>query len=188
MSLKIITAPVAEPITTAEAKAHLHVTGSDDDTYIAALIVSAREGAEHLTGRALMTQTLELALDEFERTIKLPRPPLATITSVKYLDQSGVLQTMAEASYLLDSHSEPAALLPAYGASWPAVRCQKNTVLVRYQAGYASAALVPQMIKSWMLLRIGMLYENRESVVAGAPIAEIPHVDRLLDPYRFWGF
>jgi uncharacterized phiE125 gp8 family phage protein len=186
MSLKIIAAPTTEPITTAEAKAHLHVNGSDDDAYIAALIVSAREGAEHLTGRALMTQTLELAIDGFDGAIKLPRPPLATITSVKYLDQSGVLQTMAEASYLLDSHSEPAVLEPAYDTQWPATRCQKNAVLVRYQAGYASAALVPQMIKSWMLLRIGMLYENREAVAVGAPIVEVPHIDRLLDPYRFW--
>jgi uncharacterized phiE125 gp8 family phage protein len=187
MSLKLITAPVAEPITLAEAKAHLRVDGLDDDAYITALIVSAREGAEHITGRALMPQTLELALDSFAERIKLPKPPFVAIVSVKYLDESGILQTIAAEDYLLDEHSEPAALMPAYDTCWPTTRCQANAVLIRYQAGYADAASVPQMIKNWMLLRIGMLYERRESVIAGASIAEVPYVDRLLDPYRIWG-
>lgn len=187
MSLKLITAPIAEPITLAEAKAHLRVTGSDDDAYITALIVAARQGAEHITGRALMAQTWELALNGFSDVIRLPNPPLTSIASVKYLDESGALITMDASSYLLDDHSEPARLLPAYGTSWPATRDQANAVLIRYVAGYASAAIVPQEIKNWMLLRIGMLYENRESVVPGISIAELPFVDRLLDAYRSWG-
>lgn len=187
MSLKLITAPIAEPITLDDAKAHLRVTGSDDDAYITALIVAARQGAEHVTGRTLMAQTLELALDGFDDVIKLPRPPLTSITSVKYLDESGSLTTMDAIAYLLDDHSEQARLLPAYGTSWPATRTQANAVLIRYVAGYASAATVPQEIKNWMLLRIGMLYENRESVVPGISIAELPFVDRLLDASRLWG-
>lgn len=187
MSLKLITAPVAEPITLTEAKAHLRITGADDDTYITSLIVAARQGAEHITGRTLMAQTWELALDWFEDAIRLPRPPLTSITSVKYLDDAGALQTMSASAYLLDDHSEPARLLPAYDTSWPATRTQANAVLIRYVAGYASAATVPQEIKNWMLLRIGMLYGSRESVVIGVPIAELPFVDRLLDAYRSWG-
>jgi hypothetical protein len=38
-----------------------------------------------------------------------------------------------------------------------------------------------------MLLRIGSMYEQRESVIAGAPIAEVPFVDRLLDRWKVWG-
>lgn len=186
MSLKLITAPTAEPVTLAEAKAHLRVDGTDDDAYITALIGAARQGAEHITGRALMAQTWELALDAFEADISLPRPPLASIASVKYLNDAGVLTPLDASAYLLDDHSEPARLLPAYGTTWPATRGQANAVLIRYVAGYASAATVPQEIKSWMLLHIGMLYENRESVVAGVSIAELPFVDRLLDAYRFW--
>lgn len=186
MSLKLITAPESEPITLAEAKAHLRVSGSDDDALISALIVAARQGAEHITGRALMPQTWELALDEFGEVIELPRPPFSAMSSVKYIDADGALQTMAEAAYLLDTHSEPARLMPAYGESWPSTRDQANAVLIRYQAGYAGAATVPQEIKSWMLLRVGMLYENRESVAAGVTLAEVPFVDRLLDAYRTW--
>jgi hypothetical protein len=232
MALKLITAPIAEPLTLAEAKAHLRVDESDDDALIEALIVAARQGAEHITQRALMPQTWELALDQFESEIRLPKAPLASVIGVKYVESSfpytitaqGAVApndadgsdgdcywrtdtddifvksvgtwgsavrklriTLADTEYQLDLHSEPARLAPAYATRWPAVRCQPNAVLVRYTAGYVDAAAVPQEIKSWMLLRIGMLYENRESVVAGVSVTELPYVDCLLDAYRVWG-
>ena len=53
MAYKVITAVATEPVTSTEAKAHVRVIGTTDDTLIAALISSAREFAEHYTGRAL---------------------------------------------------------------------------------------------------------------------------------------
>jgi uncharacterized phiE125 gp8 family phage protein len=186
MASKLITAPATEPVTVAEAKAHLRVDSADDDALITALIVAARQGAEHITGRALMPQTWELALDGFKDVIGLQKAPLTSITSIKYLDTAGALQTMSASDYLLDSHSEPARVMPAYGTSWPSTRDQANAVLIRFIAGYADAATVPQEIKQWMLLRIGMLYENRESVATGVTLTELPFVDRLLDAYKVW--
>lgn len=186
MPSKLITAPTAEPITLAEAKAHLRVDSTDEDALITALIVAARQGAETATGRALLPQTWELALDEFATEVRLSRAPVSAVDSVKYVDTDGVLQVLDPAAYLLDSHSEPARLTAQFGASWPATRSQANAVLIRYVAGYANAAAVPQEIKQWMLLRIGMLYENRESVAAGVSLAEMPFVDCLLDAYRIW--
>jgi uncharacterized phiE125 gp8 family phage protein len=196
MSLKLIAAPTTEPIDIDTAKAHLRVDTTDDDALITALIVAAREGAEQITGRALILQTWELALDGFwdreavhgrhAYRITLPKPPLVSIASVKYLDESGVLQTMAESDYLLDDHSEPARLMPAYGTCWPVTRCQANSVLIRYEAGYADADSVPQQIKSWMLLQIGAMYENRENVAALTNLVQMPFADRLLDASRIW--
>jgi uncharacterized phiE125 gp8 family phage protein len=185
MSPKLITAPTEEPIALDEAKLHLRADSADDDTLIEALIVAAREGAEHITGRALMPQTWEMALDGFQDVICLPKSPLMSIVSIKYADPSGDVQTLADGAWWLDSYSEPAKLSPAYGASWPATRCQSNAVLIRFQAGYANAESVPQAIKQWMLLQIGAMYENRESV-GQASLAQLPFADRLLDPYRVW--
>ncbi len=182
MSIKVITSPATEPVTIDEAKLHLRVDGTDENALITSLIKAARQGAEHLTGRALMSQTLELALDCFPGVIKLPRPPFVSVTSVKYVDLAGDEQTLAD--YQLDGYSEPARLAPAYGQAWPSTRCQPNAVLIRYQAGYANAAAVPDEIKSWVLLRIGMLYANRESVATGVSVSTVPYVDRLLDAYR----
>lgn len=192
MSLKLITAPAIEPITRQEAKLHCRIIADvadvsphPEDTLVDGLIAAARQEAEHLTGRALITQTWELALDQFDDSIKLPKPPLASVASVKYLDSAGILQTLPNTGYLLDDHSEPARLLPAYGTSWPATRIQPNAVLIRYDAGYGLAANVPQAIKQWMLLQIGAMFENRESTVQGN-VTSLQFADGLLDPFRIW--
>jgi len=68
MSLTIVTPPAEEPVTLTEAKNHLRVDLSDDDSLISALIVAAREHAEAITRRAFITQTLKLSLDAFPAT------------------------------------------------------------------------------------------------------------------------
>ena len=61
---------------------------------------------------------------------------------------------------------------------------EAGAIAVNYTAGYGAAGVsVPQGIISWMLLRIGMLYEHREQVADGQ-LTPLPHVDGLLDPYR----
>lgn len=187
MALKLITPPASEPVSLVEAKAHLRVVGADDDALITSLISAARQSAESMTGRALMPQTWELALDEFGDEIRLPMPPLVSVTSVQYTDADGATQTLAISGYHVDDYSAPARLLPAYGTSWPATRAQANAIRIQYQAGYANSAAVPHEVKQWMLLRIGMLYENREETNVGNIVTEFKHVDRLLDPYRIWG-
>jgi uncharacterized phiE125 gp8 family phage protein len=201
MSLKLITAPEEEPLTLADAKAHLRVESTDDDTLISSLIMSAREAVEGHTQRSLMLQTWELALPAFPTAcradaslylfaIQIPKSPLSSITSVKYVDEAGVLQTMDEDDYQLDDHSEPPQLVPAYGTVWPSTRAQPNAVLIRYVAGYPEAENVPAQIKSWMKLRIGTLYENRESIVNGTISQDLASgfVDRMLDAYKIWGY
>ena len=58
--LKLITAPAEEPVSLTEAKTHLRVDTSADDTYIARLITSARAHVEEaILHRPLITQTWE---------------------------------------------------------------------------------------------------------------------------------
>jgi uncharacterized phiE125 gp8 family phage protein len=178
MPAKLITAPAVEPVTLAEAKAHLYVTHSDDDALIGSLIAAAREDVEHWLQRALVEQTWELALAAFPYSppvIKLPMAPLSSITSIKYLDSDGVEQTLAATDYTADTSAEPGAVVPAYGLAWPATRAERNAVRVRYVAGYgADATIVPASIKAFIKMRVGALYENRESFVAGQPIHAAP--------------
>lgn len=191
MPAKLITAPSVEPISLTDAKAHLYVFHNDDDALIGALVVAARADAERRLGRALINQTWELSLDAFPDEIELPYPPLVSVTSIKYLDSNGVDQVLDPSQYLVDADSAPGAVVPAYGASWPPIRAQRNTVRARYVAGYgADGTSVPAPIKQWILLRIGALYENRESSVSGQAIQDAPRgfADALLDSYRVLEF
>jgi len=189
MPAKLITAPAVEPVTLVEAKAHLYVTHGDDDALIGAYIAAAREDAEHRLQRALVEQTWELALDAFPNVIVLPMAPLVSITSIKYIDDAGVEQTLGSSTYYADTVAEPGQVVPKYGESWPTTRAERNAVRVRYVAGYGdSGSFVPAAIRQWILLRVGSLYENRESAVSGQPIQQAPRdfADGLLDRYKVY--
>jgi uncharacterized phiE125 gp8 family phage protein len=187
LTLKLITAPAAEPVLLADAKAHLRVTDSTEDALIGILITAAREAAEARTGRRLITQTWELQLDAFPSAeIEIPVQPVASITSVQYVDTAGTLQTLAADQYTLDEETLLSAwVLPADGVTWPATRDVADALRVRFVAGYGAAGTaVPASIRQWMLIAIGSMYSQREST-AGGQLAEVPRdfVHGLLDAY-----
>ncbi|MBK8916371.1 MAG: phage head-tail connector protein [Phycisphaerales bacterium] len=187
MGLQLITSPTAEPVTLAEAKLWLKVEAGDtaDDSLITRLISAVREWGEQKSGRAFLGQTWRLTLDAFPDAIELTRVPILSVNSVKYVDENGAPQTLSPASYTVDSASEPAWVVQAYGTSWPTTRRDVNVVEVEWVAGYhaTDAGKVPDAIKDWMHLNLAAAYANREAFVAGQEIRSLPFVDRLLDRY-----
>jgi uncharacterized phiE125 gp8 family phage protein len=187
VSLYVVTPPTSEPLTLAEARSHLRVDHAADDALIAGYIMAAREMAEHELQRSLVEKTYELALDAFPRgTIELPMGPIPaaaalTVSSVKYTDTAGAEQTVDPSAYTLDPYSNVPRLVPVSG--WPTPKTTLNAVRVRYVSG-AALSSVPPAVKSWMLLYITSLYEQREAVNVGNIVTPMPFVSRLLDPYR----
>lgn len=182
-----LTPPAAEPISLSEAKLHLRVEHTADDTLITALIVAARQQAELITRRQLISATWRYSLDAWPANgiIEPPRPTLISVQSIKYLDADGVLQTVDSADYTVDTASEPGRIIPVWGEVWPSARLDVNAVRIEYTAGYANAAAVPQSIKAWILLAVGTWYAQREVVITGTIVAELPRSfwGGLLDPY-----
>ncbi len=213
MGIVRITDAATEPVALAGAKVHLRVDAgfTDDDALITALIAATRQSAEDDTHRALITQTWRLSLDDFPRAcssiasysvvdgrvgqrndiqvIRVPQPPLQSVTSIKYIDTSGAQQTLDPSAYVVDADAFPGRILPAYGTTWPSVRCGPNAVVIEFKAGYGDTAdKVPPPITAAMLLAIGDLYRNRESQIVGATITDNPTVKALLGPYRYREF
>lgn len=179
MRYSISTPPTVEPVTLTAAKLHLRVTHNAEDALIAALIVAAREYCEGVTRRALATQTLEAYMARWPARsyMELPRPPLQSVTSVKYTDSTGAEHTLTD--YIVDTNSGRVWL--SDGGSWPGeTLAPVNPIKVRYVAGYTNA---PESLKQAMLLLIGHWFLNREATgeVAG-PLAFA--VSALLSLYR----
>ena len=191
MALKLITAPTLAAVTLAEAKAHCRVDTTDDDTLITAMITSATAAAEQILGRALLTQTWEITLDAFPEAVELTRVPAQSVTSITYVDTAGATQTLDSSAYSLDASDDYgfAYVVPAYDTEWPDTRDEINAVKVRYVAGYAAAADIPQAIKHWILIRVATMYDDRAEYAAAGrdvKVASLPFVDGLLDAYKVW--
>jgi uncharacterized phiE125 gp8 family phage protein len=190
MGLIVTSEPAAEPVLAADAKTHLRVTTSDDDTYIGTLITVARRRAEIETARAFISQTLKQTLDAFPSTdvIELQRPPLSSVTSVKYYDDNGVLQTLSASAYTVDTSSTPGRIVLKEDQSWPSTDDIPNAVEITYVAGYGAAgANVPAEIVHAIKILVAHWYAAREPVVTGVTPAEMPKtVEYLLAPFRVW--
>ena len=162
MPLKLITAPVGEPLDLTTVKQHLRVDFTDDDILIAGEITAARQWCEQFQQRAYMTQTWELWLDafpdgrppsslyalyshppvsykDFLDHIQIPLPPLQTVAYVKYYITDGTLLTMDPLTYFVDTVSEPGRVCLNYMIPWPmTVLRPENGVVIRFTAGYGT--------------------------------------------------
>jgi len=184
--IEVVTAVAAEPITLADAKAHLRVDISTDDAYITALIIVARQQAEHEAQRSFAPQTLRIRANEFGDGVELRRGPVNAVTHVRYQDATNVQQTLSASSYYLDRSGFVPAVRAAFGAIWPAVYQQNDVIEVQYTAGTwntGAGVEAPRAAVQYMLLLIGSMYENREADAALA-VQRMPYAERLLDAYR----
>lgn len=197
MYLARTVAPTGSILTLAEAKAQLRIPFDDEDTLIAGYIALAAEDLEGFSqanghmeggylGRALLTQTLELRLDEFPpfpaptasrfnggyyptfgmaAPIVLPMPPLQSVTSIKYLDGTRTLQTMDPATYIGETATLQGRIVLPQGQAWPTdVALEPHAVRITYVAGYgADASALPIGIKQAAKLLVGMYYNYREA-------------------------
>lgn len=132
MTVRIVTPPATEPVTLAEAKTHLRLEETRDDSYVTTLIVAARQYIEKVCWRGLISQSLQLIRPSFRGTdnyevsadfvagfpqplpvegsrfqpyLELPQGHLAASpnVSVLYLDENGAEQTLSSSAYIVES-------------------------------------------------------------------------------------
>jgi len=189
MGLALVTPAATEPVSTSEAKAHLRVDTTDEDTLIASYVSAAVKYIETQTG-PLITQTWdykvnrEWPLVDNYYSIYLPFSPVQSVTSVSYVDIDGNTQTLSSGLYQTVLSAPNPYLTKAYNQDWPQIRDIPDAITVRFVAGYTNAAAVPAPIKSAILLMVGRLYEHREEVIAGVSAGIVPAgIEMLISPY-----
>jgi uncharacterized phiE125 gp8 family phage protein len=196
MNIVVVTPPPVEPVTIEEAFVHLRLDdpteANPDYAAVLAQITSAREQCEQITRRAFVQQTLRLVRGPArggERrgwawfinggacdwgSIELLRPPLISVTSVKYYDDANALQTVDDEEYFVTADLVP-KLRFVSGFSSPSTYLRDDTLQVEYIAGYAPVpadpeaeppteidyrANVPASIKQAILLAVQLQYDE----------------------------
>jgi len=174
MGHSLITAPATEPIALEEMKDHLRVVTDDEDGYIFDLISVARDKIEEYLSLQMVTATWELTQSTFGDPIELPRWPLQSLTSIKYLDENNVEQPLASTIYEEVTNIYPGRVRLQYQQFWPNHLCHDDAVRIRYVAGYGQPEAVPPRAKHAIKMLAAHYYAIREPVVIGTISVQIP--------------
>jgi uncharacterized phiE125 gp8 family phage protein len=182
MSLVRLSGPPQLCVSLAELKEQVRLPAEDNsqDAMLVAHLRAAQDsidGARGWLGVALTTQQWRLTLDRFPcDVLEIPLPPCRSVDSVAFIAPDGGTETIVDYQVHSIGGTRPARLAPAYGARWPATRCQGDAVSVTFTAGWPSFSDVPESIRAAVLLMAAALYDNCESAAA----------EHLLLPHRTW--
>jgi uncharacterized phiE125 gp8 family phage protein len=177
----VTAAPAAEPLTTADAKAHVRVDHTDDDALIASLSAAARAHVEARTGTRLYTQTVSFKTDDWQDFVILPICPVQTISSISYTDTAGDVITLPTTVYETRLDLLEPAIVLKHGQVWPIIR-EGSLITVTAVVGYGAAGAQPPEVMQAIRLLVGDWYDHR-ATVSDAPKVAVPMaaaVDALL--------
>jgi uncharacterized phiE125 gp8 family phage protein len=182
------TAPTATPVTYEEAVNHLRVDADDEEELIRGLIDAATayfDGYYGVLGRALVTQTWVQKYDGWDAKMYLPVFPVASVSSVTYLNTSGGSSTVTSTDYALytDECGDYVEFDQAF--TYPTTSVESGPkITITYVSGVATTA-VPAAIKQAMLLLIAHWFAQRETVNVGNISTALAFtVDAMIAPYR----
>ena len=182
---QVITPASTYPVSLTEAKSHLKVDTTADDTYITSIIKAASQLSEEYTNRFFIDTVIDQTCSDFAQLQTLFKSKVSAVAHVKYYDNDNSLQTLSATIYDTQLQYEPSQIQLAENQSFPSITKRNDAVVARYTVGYGSASDVPEIIKQAILLTIGNFYQNRNSVVIGRIATELPmNVKWLLDTYK----
>ena len=187
MSLVMTIPPAVEPVSVADAKAHMRIEGSDEDVLIASLLLTSRLHIEVALSLALITQSWTMTLDRWPtgRDVELPLTPLRSVDEVRVKNAAGVAIAVPAEGYLVDLASRPARLV------WnnivpPVPHVRAKGIEIDMTAGFGSTGdSVPAPLKHAILMLTAHWYEHRDPGEIGSDDARIPDaVSALINPFR----
>ena len=175
MTTTLLIGPTAEPVTLTEAKAHLRVDSSAEDTLIQSLIMASRLHIEAALDLALITQTWRFQLDRWPRarSLNLPLRPVQSLTAVKVFTSDDESEVLDNAAFILDGTANPARLILSGRASLPLPGRAANGIEIGFVAGY--------LMYGAIFLALGSLCESlQEAQTLLGPVALVLAMPMML--------
>ena len=164
--LKSISQSSIEPVTLSEALTQCRADAGIEDNWFMDKIKAGRIKAEEYQRRSYISQEWELSFDSFPSgEILLPRSPVISVESVKYIDSENTEHEISLQDLIIDTDNQPARILTLN--NWPTVTLRKiNSVKIRYVAGYGETGdSVPETVKDAILLYVSHHWNNRAGEV-----------------------
>tara|TARA_R110000744_G_scaffold319446_3_gene425748 strand:+ start:1061 stop:1636 length:576 start_codon:yes stop_codon:yes gene_type:complete len=184
--LEVKTYHNATIVSTADLKTHLRITFSDDDAYIASLGKAAVNMIEEYCNIYLNPTVVVQYGNRFsDLTILYKSPNTSVSPIVKYVATGGVLTTLASSEYEFVYLIKPARLYPDQGLSLPSTEDVFQAWQIEYTPGYATTGDIPEALIQAIKITVADMYENRQSVIVGKIVSEIPKTAQyLMNPYK----
>lgn len=161
-----ITAEVdALPVSLVNAKLQLRITGITEDAFITSLIKTASLFFEAFTKKTLITKTYKTYRNIWD-CFQLRRCPLQSISSIKYNDEDGDLQTLDSGDYYIIKDNAFSKIGFTDDFETPTLRNRPQQIEIIFKAGFGDADTdIPKDIQQGLLEHISYMYENRGDCV-----------------------
>lgn len=182
MDLTLKTPAAATSISVDLVKAGKRIRHSSEDELIEFWIKAADEYVEKRTNLALMEQTFVLRLRRILPAVQLPRPPLKTITSVKYAVTGGTEQVLSDP----DDRVRIDRMLPTIDTGLVE---QAGTMEIEYVVGADNPEKVPAALRQASYLLAAHYLTAREASYREPRIMQVEKtisfgVDALVKEFR----
>lgn len=151
--------PLDGLITLPEVKAHCRVFTSFEDQYLSSLIPVYLDMAQSYTGRMLTTGSAVAVVHSWQSQVLLPYGEVTEVTKL-------VLDGTESTAFTFDDVSQMVTINAPYA-----------TARIEFNAGYET---LPVVVKQAVLVMISTAYANRDDVVVGQTVNEMPRTSRDL--------
>lgn len=163
-----VSTPASElPVSIDDAKAYCDYEDNDRNGQFLTWIKAATAQVEHDCEVALCSQTCKLYLPWFPNwtphVIELRKPPVTSVSSITYLDGSGVSQTLSSSVYTTNLKRWPPRIRLTDGQTWPTTQdYTDNAVTVTFIAGFGTTSTDPTwpLYQEAVRLRVKRMFDG----------------------------
>lgn len=169
-------------VSTADLKTHLRITFSDDDSYIAALEKAAVHRIEEYTNLFLLTSEVVQYGEKFSDLNILYKSPVQSGGAVYYKKNGAWVEfDDIEFVYLI----KPARIYQSEDSTLPEADDIFQAWKATYNVGFSTVGRIPDPLIQAIKIMVADMYENRQSVIVGKIVSEIPKTaEYLMNPYK----
>lgn len=201
--------PATTPVTLAQVKDQLKISGTDEDDTLTLFIEAATKHIEDFVGMSLITQTWQMTLDHWPvynepwwdgvvqaamntitdrsraANILLPRWPLVSVDTIT-VDGSSITITDY---FIVDTTQRPGRLVLKQGATYPPIDdLTANAIVITFSTGYgADDTSIPADIKLAIRQMVAYMFEHRGDGCSAGKAFQDSGAKSMIEQYKVRG-